>query len=412
MKAFDDIYRYLPQEMQDAISDLFARYRFTESQKLEIVKNEADLRQWKEKSYTAAADYAELDRRRDGRKGEAYVLGMRKYMERLRKEETDYSSFFPSTSPRQKQGIMEIDKEIVLGRCPCPVDGEKTRCCNLRTMDPVEQCAFSCSYCSVQSFYSEKEIRVVSGLERKLLDLQLDPEVWHIGTGQASDSLFLGDDHGTLSSLSAFALKHPDVIIELKSKSARNVFGRRYPPNLFFSWSLNAPTMIEKEEHLTASLPKRLEAAERARDNGSLVGFHIHPMIFFRGWDEEYPRIAEEIEKRFSPENIYAVSIGTLTFTKAVIRKLRQLGAESRVLEMELAEAAGKFSYPLETKRKMFGTMFRAFSDTFRDNVFFYLCMEDPSLWNDVLGREYACDRDFENDMKKNYMAKLRQLCS
>ena len=79
----------LPQEMQDAISDLFARYRFTESQKLEIVKNEADLRQWKEKSYTAAADYAELDRRRDGRKGEAYVLGMRKYMERLRKEETE-----------------------------------------------------------------------------------------------------------------------------------------------------------------------------------------------------------------------------------------------------------------------------------------------------------------------------------
>ena len=409
MKAFDDIYTYLPQNAQERLEALFSRYRFTESQKLEIVKDEADLVQWKEGSYASKAPYSEIDSRLDGRKGDAYIKGMRKYMSRLRSEETDYSSFFPAPQPRRKHGIREVDKDIVLGRCPCPVDGEKTRCCNLRTLDAVEQCAFSCSYCSVQAFYSEDEIHTIGNLKEKLLSLELGPEVWHIGTGQASDSLLLGDDYGTLSALSAFAQKHPDVVIELKSKSARNVFDREYPRNMFFSWSLNAPTVIEKEEHLTASLEERLEDAERARDKGAIVGFHIHPMVYFKGWDEEYPKIAEEIERRFSPEDLYTISIGTLTFTKAVMKKLRQMGRESRVLEMELTEAAGKYSYPLEIKRKMFSTVYNAFSASFQSGVFFYLCMEDPSLWLPVLGREYSRDKEFEEDMKRHYLAKLRR---
>ena len=101
------------------------------------------------------------------------------------------------------------------------------------------------------------------------------------------------------------------------------------------------------------------------------------------------------------------ISIGTLTFTKAVLKRLRELGEESRVLEMELSPAAGKFSYPLETKKMMFSHVFKSFSKEFRDKIFFYLCMEDPSLWMPVLEREYACDKDFESDMRKSYFYKV-----
>lgn len=411
MPALDELLDSFPEDEKDSINGLFSRYHFTESQKLEIAKNEADLRQWKEESFINRADYHALDNRKDGRKGEEYILKMRAYMDGLRKGETDYSTFFPSFHPRPKYRTIEVDKEIVPGRCPCPVDGEKTRCCKLTTIDPVEQCAFSCSYCSVQAFYSEKEIHAVSRLDEKLSALALSPDVWHIGTGQASDSILLGDDYKTLSALSAFAEKHPEIIIELKSKSARNVFnGVKYPKNMIFTWSLNAPTIIEKEEHLTASLEGRLENAERARDNGNLVGFHIHPMVFFKGWDEEYPDIASRIESRFAPENIAMISIGTLTFTKSVLKHLRENGEESRVLEMELTPAAGKFSYPLPVKEKMFSRVYSSFSERFRSDVFFYLCMEDPSLWKPVLKREYSSDKEFEMDMKKHYFKKIQAL--
>lgn len=410
MPALQELIDSFDSERKTAFIALFQRYHFTESQKLEIAKSEADLRQWKEESFLSLADYNEIDGRKDGRKGDAFIKALREYMHALRSGETDYSAFIPGVHPRPKNRIIPVDKEIVLGRCPCPVDGEKTRCCKLVTMDPVEQCAFSCSYCSVQAFYSEREIHTVSDLEKKLLSLQVPENVWHIGTGQASDSLLLGDDYGTLSALSSFARKHPEIIIELKSKSGRDVFNRKYPENIVFTWSLNAPTIAEKEEHLTAAIQKRLESAARARDNGNLVGFHIHPMVYFKGWDEEYPELVRKIESLFSPDDVMMIGIGTLIFTKSVLKRLRENGEESKVLEMELTPAAGKFSYPLSVREKMFRTVVNTFSEEFRDNVFIYLCMEDPSLWLPVLGREYKSDKEFEIDMKKHYFGKIAKI--
>ena len=176
---------------------------------------------------------------------------------------------------------------------------------------------------------------------------------------------------------------------------------------MVFTWSLNAPTIIEKEEHFTASLSERLRMAQKARDNGNLVGFHIHPMFYFKGWEKEYGEVVEAIVSTFRPEEICMIGIGTLTFTKAVIKRLREMGQESKVLQMELTEAAGKYSYPLDKKEKMFRHIYASFPEEYRKGVFFYLCMEDPSLWKPVLEREYSSDKEFEMDMKKNYLRKI-----
>ena len=408
MNAFQDIFSSLPSTIRDSLSSLFSSIHFTQSQKLEAVKEEADLVQWKEESFCLS--YKREKENKDGREGDRYIKALRKYMSTLRESETDYSGFFPEVRKNPKIKALTEDQKLVLSRCPCPVDGEKTRCCKIRTLDAVMQCAFGCSYCSIQAFYNENEIKIVSNLEEKLDNLEITDDVWHIGTGQASDSLLLGDDYGTLSALSSFAEKHPDIVIELKSKSKRDVFSHPWPKNMVFTWSLNAPTIIEKEEHFTASLIERLEDAEKARDNGNLVGFHIHPMFYFKGWEDEYKYVIDEITSRFSPSDILMIGIGTLTFTKAVIKRLREMGAESKVLEMELVDAAGKYSYPLDKKEKMFRHIYSSFPKEYKDNIFFYLCMEDPSLWMKCLGREYSCDKDFEMDMKRFYLSKINSV--
>ena len=408
MNAFQDIFSSLPSTIRDSLSSLFSSIHFTQSQKLEAVKEEADLVQWKEESFCLS--YKREKENKDGREGDRYIKALRKYMSTLRESETDYSGFFPEVRKNPKIKALTEDQKLVLSRCPCPVDGEKTRCCKIRTLDAVMQCAFGCSYCSIQAFYNENEIKIVSNLEEKLDNLEITDDVWHIGTGQASDSLLLGDDYGTLSALSSFAEKHSDIVIELKSKSKRDVFSHPWPKNMVFTWSLNAPTIIEKEEHFTASLIERLEDAEKARDNGNLVGFHIHPMFYFKGWEDEYKYVIDEITSRFSPSDILMIGIGTLTFTKAVIKRLREMGAESKVLEMELVDAAGKYSYPLDKKEKMFRHIYSSFPKEYKDNIFFYLCMEDPSLWMKCLGREYSCDKDFEMDMKRFYLSKINSI--
>ena len=405
MDAFLSIFSSLPTPVREKLDSLFSSIHFTRSEKLEIVKEEADLLEWKEESFVLSHPISASGK--DGRDGERYISELRRHMKRLRESETDYSNFFPQKRSQGKTKKLMSDQKLVLSRCPCPVDGEKTRCCKLRTLDAVMQCAFGCSYCSIQAFYNENEIRIVSNLREKLERMEIGDDVWHIGTGQASDSLLLGDDYGTLSALATFAEKHPNIVLEMKSKAGRDVFNRPWPRNMVFTWSLNAPTIIEKEEHFTASLTERLKMAQKARDNGNLVGFHIHPMFYFKGWEKEYGEVVEAIVSNFRPEEICMIGIGTLTFTKAVIKRLREMGQESKVLQMELTEAAGKYSYPLDKKEKMFRHIYASFPEEYRKGVFFYLCMEDPSLWKPVLEREYSSDKEFEMDMKKNYLRKI-----
>ena len=405
MDAFLSIFSSLPSPVREKLDSLFSSIHFTRSEKLEIVKEEADLLEWKEESFVLSHPFT--SKGKDGRDGERYISELRRHMKKLRASETDYSNFFPQKRSQGKTKKLMSDQKLVLSRCPCPVDGEKTRCCKLRTLDAVMQCAFGCSYCSIQAFYNENEIRIVSNLREKLERMEIGDDVWHIGTGQASDSLLLGDDYGTLSALATFAEKHPNIVLEMKSKAGRDVFNRPWPRNMVFTWSLNAPTIIEKEEHFTASLSERLRMAQKARDNGNLVGFHIHPMFYFKGWEKEYREVVEAIVSTFRPEEICMIGIGTLTFTKAVIKRLREMGQESKVLQMELTEAAGKYSYPLDKKEKMFRHIYASFPEEYRKGVFFYLCMEDPSLWKPVLEREYSSDKEFEMDMKKNYLRKI-----
>ena len=405
MDAFLSIFSSLPSPVREKLDSLFSSIHFTRSEKLEIVKEEADLLEWKEESFALSHPFT--SKGKDGRDGERYISELRRHMKSLRESETDYSNFFPQKRSQGKTKKLMSDQKLVLSRCPCPVDGEKTRCCKLRTLDAVMQCAFGCSYCSIQAFYNENEIRIVSNLREKLERMEIGDDVWHIGTGQASDSLLLGDDYGTLSALATFAEKHPNIVLEMKSKAGRDVFNRPWPRNMVFTWSLNAPTIIEKEEHFTASLSERLRMAQKARDNGNLVGFHIHPMFYFKGWEKEYGEVVEAIVSNFRPEEICMIGIGTLTFTKAVIKRLREMGQESKVLQMELTEAAGKYSYPLDKKEKMFRHIYASFPEEYRKGVFFYLCMEDPTLWKPVLEREYSSDKEFEMDMKKNYLRKI-----
>ena len=213
MDAFLSIFSSLPSPVREKLDSLFSSIHFTRSEKLEIVKEEADLLEWKEESFVLSHPISASGK--DGRDGERYISELRRHMKRLRESETDYSNFFPQKRSQGKTKKLMSDQKLVLSRCPCPVDGEKTRCCKLRTLDAVMQCAFGCSYCSIQAFYNENEIRIVSNLREKLEAMEIGDDVWHIGTGQASDSLLLGDDYGTLSALATFAEKHPNIVLEM-----------------------------------------------------------------------------------------------------------------------------------------------------------------------------------------------------
>lgn len=330
----------------------------------------------------------------------------------IRKQPTDYHTFEPNIEVGTKTTHIETSgEERLLGRCPCPVSGERTRCCNLLTLDAVRQCAFACSYCSIQSFYHQHEILFATNLPSRLREMELPEGAWHIGTGQASDSLLWGNAHGVLDAIIEFSVEHPRIVVELKTKSSRTdwITETSIPRNMVATWSLNAPTIAMKEEHGTASVEKRLEAAARAAQEGIAIGFHLHPMVYFAGWEDEYGMLIERITGLFDPRQVVMISLGTLTFTKEVLRELRSSGRPSKILQMELVESAGKYSYPEEVKQRLFSHAYTSFPQSWKgpDGPFFYLCMELPQLWEPVLGRSYPDNASFELDMRRHYYRSL-----
>ncbi|MEA1910069.1 MAG: hypothetical protein U9N32_00120, partial [Spirochaetota bacterium] len=303
------------------------------------------------------------------------------------------------------------DNDTILGHCP--VASNKTRCCNLYTLDAVKNCGFDCSYCSIQSFYTDGKIYLHENLKEKLNNLTLDPDkIYHIGTGQSSDSLMWGNRDGILDDIFQFASENKNVVLELKTKS--NAIGyfrkNKIPANVLVTWSLNTDVIIDAEEHHTATLKERLNAAREIADQGILVGFHFHPIVEYMGWEKDYHSIIDFIQKNFIPEELALISLGTLTFIKPVIKQLRKRKLESKILQMPLSDAEGKFSYPIEIKRKIFSSIYNRFSEKWKDMVYFYMCMEDKSLWEDIFGREYKSNDEFETDMNAHYMRKIKWL--
>ena len=404
------LFSVLPEEDRHFIQMKSEIFRLSLQNIRKLIETAVDLRQWEEGNISLYWDESGIERLSGKERSKLILKRLYEKVEQLRKQPTSYRDYRGKN--RESVTFDYIEKKetdsTILGTCP--VAGEKTRCCNLLTLDAVEQCGYACSYCSIQSFYDSQKIYFQNNFSEKLDSLQLDPDtLYHIGTGQSSDSLMWGDRNNILTDLFTFARKNPNVILELKTKSAVISWADKLevPSNVIATWSLNAPTIITNEEHRTASLESRLAAARELADKGVLVGFHFHPMVYFEGWEHEYREITESIQKMFSPDETVMISIGTLTFIKPVLHKLRTSGISSKVLQIPMAETAGKYSYDDETKIKLFSHLFNSFSAEWQKQVFFYLCMEPHSLWDRVFGKSYQSNEHFESDMKNSYMHKI-----
>ena len=399
----------LSNEEQVFLKDKAFQLRFTQ-QELRIISEMAlERNRWKEAPLSM--DWPDQIKSGDLVAAKKMILSvLDKSQSALRNNENSYEKITLKDKPKTEKPVLKTTVQPQLGLGRCPVASERTRCCNLMTLDAVEKCGFDCSYCSIQSFYHGNEVVFDNSFSEKLAKLKLDPEqTYHIGTGQSSDSLMWGNHQGVLEALCDFAERNPNVILELKTKS-KNIgwlLKNPVPANVICTWSLNPQTIIDHEEHLSASLDQRLEAAQALADKGNVIGFHFHPIIHYQGWREGYQHICQRITDEFDSEKVALISMGTLTFTKSVMKTIRSRPLTSKILQMPLEPSGGKLSYPTEIKLDMFKHVYDSLGP-WHDKVFFYLCMEPQSLWEPVFGFDYESNDHFEEAMKMAYMKKIQ----
>lgn len=397
----NSLFDKLPKNEQLFIREKSFEFGFSHSHVLKIVEIAKDLRTWNEPSIIEIFP-------EHSQKKVVFTKLIRIY-EELKNRPNSYKNFSPNTPPQEQKFNFQVQEKDGFGLGLCPVASEKTRCCNLLTLDAVESCGFDCSYCSIQSFYNQNTITFDSSFAKKLQALKLEQnKTYHIGTGQSSDSLMWGNREGVLDALFLFAKNNPNVILEFKTKSDNVSYflENEVPKNIICTWSLNTQTIIENEEHLTASLEKRLAAAKKVAQKEIKIGFHFHPIVEYENYLAEYGELYKRVAGEFDASQVALVSFGTLTFIKPVIKQLRAREFKSKITQMPTVDASGKSSYPKETKVEMFSHAYKSFSAWHKD-VFFYLCMEEHEMWNEAFGYQYSTNNDFERAMLGAYSKKL-----
>ncbi len=405
------LFQSLNQQHQDFIQATGEKYWLTFQELQQITEMAVDFNMWEEPSIEEQwKKFEGIHHSKNGKTRKDIFKDLRDHWLSLKANPSIYEPERPKIKRIARKVKNNSNDNAVFGSCP--VASERTVCCNLHTIDAVQGCGLGCSYCSIQTFYEDGAISIEKNLGEKLDRIVLDPKkYYHIGSGQSSDSLAMGNRKGILDAQLDFARKNPNIILEFKTKTknVNHFLSVDVPPNIFVCWSLNPQTIIDREEHFTASLEQRINAARQLADAGVIVGFHFHPIVYFKGWEKKYNEIVQTILTRFSPNEVGIISLGTLTFIKSAIKNLRELGIPSKVLQIPFADAAGKYSYPFHIKEKIFGVAWNAFK-TWHDKVFFYFCMEERKLWKSVMNRSYESNDEFEDALFASVSGKMRVL--
>jgi spore photoproduct lyase len=275
----------------------------------------------------------------------------------------------------------------------CPAGTTGLVCCSYLVVNFGSNCPFDCSYCFLQEYLAQNATmraftNVDDGLAEIAAVLRAHPQrSFRIGTGELADSLALDPLTGLARRLVEFFSMHDNALLELKTKSdcIDDLLDVDPRERTVVAWSVNARQIIDSEEHGTASLDRRIAAAQRVQQAGYRLGFHFDPLIEFEGWEGAYERAIEDIFSVVDRRRVAWVSLGSLRLTSGLAAAVRARRDARHIVASELVSGRdGKSRVWRGLRLRMYRTVLRAL-ERVAGGVPTYLCMEPPAVWARVM---------------------------
>jgi spore photoproduct lyase len=280
-------------------------------------------------------------------------------------------------------------KGTVVRNCP----GTRNHiCCGYKNIDLIEGCPLSCSYCILRGYLNNPGIRVQSDPRTIIgeLDDAIDGEHDHFlrfGTGELSDSLAIDRRLDLNRPIVEYFGEKKKALFELKSKFAFiDHLRSSLNPYIIISFSLAPQRSIDRGEERTSPLRKRLKALGRAQECGCFVGIHLDPIIVYEGFESDYRNLINDIAGAVDLKKTIWISMGLLRFTTGLMDVFLR-DRRSHLLQGEcIIGADGKYRYLKQQRIAVYKKLYELFMEKEKD-LFVYLCMERPDVWEQVTGR-------------------------
>ncbi|HNX69531.1 MAG TPA: hypothetical protein PLL75_06270 [Candidatus Omnitrophota bacterium] len=274
---------------------------------------------------------------------------------------------------------------------PCPATGTDYLCCRYWTINAQTHCPLDCTYCILQNYLNVPLITIYTNMGDVLAEIDAliqnrAGRLFRMGTGELTDSLALDP----LTRMNETLIRHSlgkRMILEIKTKTDLIAHLPEIPrSNVLASWSLNPDEFIHTEELKTAPLEKRLKAALGALKKGYRLGFHFDPLLMLPGWEKRYGELISKLTERVPEKEVMWISLGSLRFPPPLKKAIENRFPRSRITTAEFAKGLdGKIRYFRPMRTELYKRVYGNLRDRWPD-VFVYFCMENRTVWQDVLG--------------------------
>lgn len=273
----------------------------------------------------------------------------------------------------------------------CPAAEASHVCCNYQVIHLGSNCPLECSYCFLQSYLTNPLMSVVVNLEDLFDELDdlfsKNPKTYfRVGTGEIIDSLALEPLLGYAAELVEYFAQKPNAFLELKTKTTHIDGLLKLDPkgSTAIAWSVNAPKICQNEEHKTASLKDRLDAAKRAAEAGYRVAFHFDPMVWHENFEVGYRETVTMIFDTILEKDIAWISAGSFRHHPSLKAEVEARFTNSRILYEEFILAPdGKMRYLKDMRLALYRTVAKAVRERSSETPF-YLCTERADIWRSV----------------------------
>jgi spore photoproduct lyase len=274
---------------------------------------------------------------------------------------------------------------------PCPATGTEYLCCRYWVLNAQTHCPLDCTYCILQNYLNVPLLTVYvnTGNISREIDRLIAGEpgrLFRMGTGELTDSLAF--DHVTRfnEGLIRHALKKK-MILEIKTKTDLVEHLPDIPKkNVLISWSLNPTDFIKTQEFKSAPLEKRLKAARAAIRKGYRLGFHFDPLLMLPGWEKKYDALIETLTRKIPENEVMWISLGSLRFPPSLKKIIEERFPGTGITTAEFVKGLdGKMRYFRPDRVRLYRHIYAKLREKWKD-VFVYFCMENKTVWKDVMG--------------------------
>lgn len=217
----------------------------------------------------------------------------------------------------------------------------------------VMNCLFDCDYCFLKGMYNTANILMFVNFEDYAADVEkmLSGGPMYLSVSYESDLPAINGIYDMTSRWCEFASEHPDLTLEVRTKSA---FRAKIPAsNIIYSYTLSPQEVIERYEHHTASLDARIDAVVHSYDTGALVRLCFDPLIYVSDYEKCYNGFMDEVLAHIDFKKIHDMSVGTFRISKEYLKGLRRCCPMSAATEFPFVNDKGYSVYPHKLSRSM-----------------------------------------------------------